>query len=75
MCAAIPTLTSAPMTTNPYQSPETESNLPKRSVNWLRYTVRLVVVVAILGMLVAVLLPAGALGSERPLGGYSAAII
>jgi type II secretory pathway pseudopilin PulG len=46
------------MTTNPYQSPETESNLPKRSMNWLRYTVRLVVVVAILGMLVAVLLPA-----------------
>jgi type II secretory pathway pseudopilin PulG len=46
------------MTTNPYQSPENASNLPRQSVNWVRFTVRLAVVVAILGILVAVLLPA-----------------
>jgi len=46
------------MTTNPYESPEQLSNLPQQPSNWPNVVFWLVAVVGILGVLIALLLPA-----------------
>jgi hypothetical protein len=46
------------MTTNPYESPENPSELPRQPAGWARVVVSIAVVVGILGLLVALLLPA-----------------
>jgi hypothetical protein len=45
------------MTTNPYESPENPSNLPKPLTGWATIVFRLFAVVIILGLLVVLLLP------------------
>ncbi|HEY2411513.1 MAG TPA: DUF1559 domain-containing protein [Pirellulaceae bacterium] len=45
------------MTANPYQSPENESDLPKQQVSWAKFGLKFVTVVAVLGLIIALLLP------------------
>jgi hypothetical protein len=46
------------MATNPYESPENPSDLPRQIGGWARFAIALFAVVGILSLLVALLLPA-----------------
>jgi prepilin-type processing-associated H-X9-DG protein len=45
------------MTTNPYESPEQRSDLPRQAVEWAGSTVRVLVLLGLLGMLLLTVMP------------------
>src|SRR3954454_16252831 len=53
------------MVTNPYESPENESNLPKQRGGWPKPSIEFLVVIGILGLLVFMFLPIGRGGARE----------
>jgi prepilin-type processing-associated H-X9-DG protein len=53
------------MATNPYESPENESNLPKQPAGWPKPSIEFLVVIGILGLLVFMFLPIGRGGARE----------
>lgn len=47
-----------PMAANPYESPENPSDIPRQPSGWWRFVFPLIMVVSIVGLLVALLMPA-----------------